>query len=493
MSDVLERLRPLFYPRGVVVTGVSEHPGKFGTVTLHNLLRFGYKGEVFPLHREGLEVFGHRTYKSIAEIPAGRADLVFICTPTAINPELLRQCAAIGVRAAFVASGGYGEAGAEGRKLQEELIALGDSLGIAIAGPNGQGLISTPVSMCAQIVAPYPPAGPISLASQSGNIASSFMNYGQLTNVGYSKAISCGNSAQLALADFLEYYAADPETKVSLGYLEGVEDGRRFIDVARAHTARKPMVLLRGGATAGGKRAASSHTGAMASDESVFSGICRQIGITRAGSVEEAYEIAATFATQPLPRGPRTLIFTVAGGWGVLTSDACYRAGLDLIALPESLKQSIDKLVPARWSRNNPIDLAGGETRDTIPEVLDLAAAHPDVDAIIYLGIGIQAAQADVFASGPFHPGHGLDRMADFHVKQDRRYALAAAEASERHGKPLLVASDLVYTDRAYGNSGPLGVRESGRICYPSGHRAVQALAHMVRYRAYLDRVQRTA
>ena len=487
--SVLERFQPLFYPRGIVVTGVSQHPGKFGTVTFHNLLRFGYQGELFPLNREGLESFGRKTYRKISEIPRGAADLVFICTPAAVNPELLRECAAIGVRAAFVASGGYAEAGREGLALQDDLVALANELGIVLAGPNGQGLISTRVSMCAQIVPPFPPAGPISMASQSGNLGTSFMNYGVLSGVGFSKGISCGNSAQLALADYLEYYAADPETKVSLAYLESVPDGRRFLEVARAHTREKPLVVVRGGVTDLGKRAASSHTGAMASDDQIFAGVCRQAGITRARSVEEAYEAAASFATQPLPHGPRTLIFTVAGGWGVLTADACVAAGLELIPLPNDLRAKIDELVPPRWSRNNPIDLAGGETRDTIPEILELAASHPDVDAIVYLGIGIQAAQAQAFKSGPYYPDHGLERMAEFHERQDQRYGSAAAEASQRHQKPILVATDLVYTDRAYGNAGPLGVRESGRLCYQSGHRAIRALAHMVDYSAYRRRL----
>ncbi len=482
MSDVLERFRPLFHPRGIVVTGVSQHPGKFGTVAFHNLLRYGYRGQIFPLNREGVESFGRPTVRKISEIPTGAADLVFLCTPTAANPDLLRQCAAVGVKAAFVASGGYAEAGAEGRSLQDDLVALADELGILLAGPNGQGLISTPVSMCAQIVAPYPPPGPISMASQSGNLGSSFMNYGVLSGIGFSKGISCGNSAQLALADYLEYFAADPETTVSLAYLEGVEDGRRFLDVARAHTREKPLVVLRGGVTDSGKNAASSHTGAMASDDRIFAGVCRQAGITRAATVEEAYEAAASFASQPLPAGRRTLVFTAAGGWGVLSADTCVEAGLELIALPDDLRARIDELVPPRWSRGNPIDLAGGETRDTIPEILELAAAHPGVDAIVYLGIGIQAAQAHAFRSGPFYPEYGLDRMAEFHERQDRRYGSAAAEASQRHGKPILVATDLVYTDRAYGNAGSLGVTESGRLCYQSGHRAIRALSHMVRY-----------
>lgn len=489
MSELLERFRPLFYPRGIVITGVSSHPGKFGTVAYHNLLSCGYKGSLYPINREGVESFGRPTWKSVAEIPAGSADLAFICTPNQVNEQLLRECAAVGVRAAFVASAGYGES-EDGQESERRLLALGEELGMLIAGPNGQGLISTGVSMCAQIVAPNPPAGPISVVSQSGNLASSYMNYSCLTGVGVSKAISCGNSAQLEIADYLEYYAEDPETSVSLCYLEGVEDGRRFLDTARAHTARKPLVVMRGGVTVAGKSAASSHTGALASDDRIFSGVCRQAGITRADTIEEAFEAAASFATQPLPRGPRTLVFTVAGGWGVLTSDACVAAGLELVALPDDLRDEIDRRVPSRWSRGNPIDLAGGETRDTIPEVLDLMAAHDDVDAIIYLGIGIQASQAQMFRDGPFFPDHGLDRIGGFHETQDRRYALAAAEASERHQKPILIASDLVYTDRRYGNTGTQAVGESGRICYPSGHRAVRALAHMVQYSRYRQRTR---
>jgi acetyltransferase len=479
---VLARLRPLFHPRGVLVAGVSAHPGKFGFVAYHNLLRFGFAGEVYALNRDGNEVLGRKTIRDVAELPEGAADLVFVCTPQAANPELLRACAARGIRAAFIASGGYGEAGEEGRRHERELVALAESLGMVVAGPNGQGVISTPRSMCAQIVAPYPPPGRISVASQSGNLVSSFLNYAVLTGIGISKAISAGNSAQLGVADYLDYFAADPETAVALAYLEGVPDGRRFAEAARALAARKPLVLLKGGVAAEGKRAAASHTGSLASDDRIFDGVAAQAGALRAATVEQAFEWAATFATQPLPRGRRTVVFTTAGGWGVLAADACAAAGLELVPLPPDLRAAIDERVPPRWSRSNPIDLAGGETRDTIPEVLDLICAHPDVDAVIHLGLGIQAAQAQAFRSGPFYPGYGLDRIVEFHERQDRRYAKAAREASERHGKPVLSATEQTYTDRGYGNAGAVGVREEGRLCYPSAHRAVSALRALVDY-----------
>ncbi len=481
-AAVLERFRPLFHPRGIAIAGASTHPGKFGFAILHNLLRFGYDGEVFPVNREGVEVLGRASLRDVSEIPDGRADLVFVCTPTAVNVELLRACAKKGVRAAFVASGGYGEAGEEGARLERELVRTADELGMVLAGPNGQGVISTPRSMCAQIVAPYPPPGRISVASQSGNLVSSFLNYAVESGIGVSKAISCGNSAQTTLADTLDYFAADPETAVALLYLEGIADGERFLEAVRRLTARKPLVLVKGGVAAAGQRAARSHTGSLATDDRVFDGVCRQLGALRAPSVEAAYEWAATLATQPLPRGRRVVVFTTAGGWGVLAADACAAAGLELIPLPDPVRERIDSLVPARWSRNNPIDLAGGETRDTIPEVIDLVCAHPDVDAVIHLGIGIQAAQANVLKSGPFFPDFGLDRIVAFHERQDRRYARAAREASERHGKPVLTATELVHTDRAYGNAGPVGVKEEGRLCYASAHRAVRALRALVDY-----------
>jgi acetyltransferase len=481
-SELLERFRPLFHPRGIVVAGASAHPGKFGFAALHNLLRFGYRGEVFPVNREGAEVLGRRSYRDVREVPEGHADLVFVCTPPAANVELLRVCAKLGVKAAFVASGGYGEAGPQGCALERELVETADELGMVLAGPNGQGVISTSASLCAQIVAPYPPQGPIAVVSQSGNLVSSFLNYSVLSGIGVSKAISCGNAAQISLAEYLEYFAADPETEVVLGYLEGIPEGRRLFEAIRRLTARKPLVLVKGGVASEGQRAAASHTGSLASDDRVFDGLCHQLGVLRAPSIEHAFEWAATLATQPLPRGRRLVVVTTAGGWGVLAADACVEAGLELIALPVEIQARIDAWVPARWSRNNPIDLAGGETRDTVPEVLDLVCGHPQVDAVIHLGLGIQSAQAQQFKTGAFYPEHGLERIVAFHERQDRRYAQAAREASERHGKPVLSATELVYTDRAYGNAGPLAVREGERLCYPSAHRAVTALCALADY-----------
>jgi acetyltransferase len=481
----IERFRALFEPRGVIVAGASSHPGKFGFVALHNLLRFDYTGEVFAINREGQEVLGRPTLRDIAEVPPGRADLLFVCTPRDANLPLLRAAAERGVRAAFVASGGYSESGPEGAEAERALVADAERLGVLLVGPNGQGVISTPASMCAQIVAPFPPRGRIAIASQSGNLVTSLQHYAVESGIGVSRAVSCGNSASTGIADFLDYFAADTETAVALVYLEGIRDGERFLSALRRFAPRKPLVVIKGGARAEGMRAAASHTGSLASDDRIVDGILRQHGALRAPTVEEGFEWAAAFATQPLPRGRRTAVFTTVGGWGVLAADACSAAGLELVALPKDIVQQIDAWVPARWSRNNPIDLAGGETRDTIPQVLELLCQHDDVDAVIHLGLGIQSDSANALKGGRFYPDFGLERIVAFHERQDRRYAQAGRESSERYGKPVLVASELAVTDRDYGNPGTREVRAQGRLCYPSAHRAVSALRALVDYAEY--------
>jgi acetyltransferase len=483
-------LTPLFDPKGVLVAGASTHPGKFGFVALHNILSCGYRGDVYATNLEGDSVLGIPVLRDAEDLADDSIDLVFVCTPAAANVELLRTGAKKGARAAFVTSAGYGETGEAGRRLEEELAATAAELGMVLAGPNGQGVVSTPSSLCAQIVAPYPPAGRIGIASQSGNFVSSFHNLARQSGVGVSRSVSVGNAAVLAVPDYFDYLRDDPATAVTLAYVETVTDGRAFFERARATTAHQPLVVLKGGASDEGRNAAASHTGALASDEKVFAGMCRQAGITQAATVEEAYEAAATFATQPRPQGPNVVVITTAGGWGVVAADAIARTSLKLVPLPADLRDEIDGLLPPRWSRNNPVDLAGGETRDTIPLVIEKVARHPEVHAVLLLGIGIQSNEARMMRTGAHYPDHGLERIVAFHEAQDARYARVAAEVSEATGKPILVATELAVSDPD--NPGPAAVRASGRVCYWSANRAVTALDHLWRYARFSTRMETT-
>ena len=479
-------LLPLFEPKGIIIAGVSSHPGKFGFVVLHNILSCGYNGNVFAVGRESGMLLDQPVLSSINEVPHGAADLLVVCTPVQANEELIRSAAELGVKAVFMVTGGYSEAGGEGAEAEKRIVELSNELGLVVAGPNGQGIVSTPIDLCAQIVAPYPPKGRISVASQSGNFVSAFQNYANQYGVGISRAVSAGNAADTSIADYLEWFADDKETDVALCYVEGLKNGREFFERIKDVTKRMPVIMVKGGATSGGQRAAASHTGSLASDGRIFNGMARQAGITHARNIESAFEAAATFATQPLPSGGDTLVLTTAGGWGVITADAITNhRDLNLIQLPEDLMDSINEMLPPRWSRNNPVDLAGGETRDTIPDLLEVSASHPSIDAIIQLGLGIQGNTASLTKSGPFYPDHGLERIVDFHERQERRYAEASIEASIKHETPVLVASELATADPS--NPMVAAVRESGRLCYASADRAVESLGHLVRYRHWLN------
>ncbi|MDG2303170.1 MAG: CoA-binding protein [Candidatus Binatia bacterium] len=480
-TEILERFRPLFEPRGIIIAGASSHPGKFGFVAAHNILSEGFPGEVFLTNRDGAEILGRQTLTSIDDVPEGAADLVFVCTPQKTLPDLLRSCAAKGVKAAFVTTAGYGELGEEGKQAEKDLVDLCAELDILLLGPNGQGVISTPAKLCAQIVAPFPPRGNIAIASQSGGFVQAFQNYAVKTGVGISRAVSAGNCAATNVEDYLEYFAADPETAVSLIYIEGIEDGRRFYDTVKRAAAEKPLVVLKGGATSGGQRAAASHTGALATDDNVFDGMCRQAGLTRATSVEEAFELAASFATHPLPRGGNVFVLTTAGGWGVVTADRITSSrNLDLMPIPDDLKAEFDKRLPPRWSRNNPADLAGSETRDTVAECLELVAGHSEVDSVLLLGVGIQSNLGAMERAGRFYPGHGLERIVEFHERQDTRYAQLSMDLEKRFDKPVLVATELV--DCQSENAGPKTLRDAGSLAYASSYRAVTALEHLYRH-----------
>ena len=471
----------LFNPRGVVVVGASTHPGKFGFVSLHNLISCGYKGKIFATHLELANVLGVQSVATIDDLPEDEIDLAFVCTPASTNIAILEACSRKNIRSVYITSAGYGEAGESGVQAQQLLKNRARELDILLIGPNGQGLVSTPANLCAQIVGPYPPKGAISVASQSGNFVSSFMNYARFTNVGIARAISAGNAACTGVPEVLDFLTTDDATAVALVYLEGIQDGEKLAASMKSISSAKPLVVVKGGSTSSGALAAASHTGALASNDRVFDGVCFANGVTRVASAEEAFDVAATFATQPLPKGPNVVVLTTVGGWGVVTSDVISNDNvLNLIELPTDLSDAISALLPDRWSHNNPVDCAGGETRDTIPEVMRLIAMHPTVDSIIFLGLGIQSNQARLMTEGHFYPEHGLERIVSYHQRQDERFAQIAAELSLETGKPILVATELGVAD--IDNPGVKAVQESGRLCYANGQRAAKALALSYRY-----------
>lgn len=474
-------LRPLFDPKGVCVVGASTHPGKFGFVVLHNLLASGYAGRTIAIGRGASSYLGAETYADVSEMPHGVVDVAFICTPRDANEAILDALADKGVTAAFVTTAGYRETDEDGARAEERLVDRAIQRGVTIAGPNGQGLVSTPSNLCLQIVGPYPPRGSIGIASQSGNFVSSLMNMARASGVGISRALSIGNAPHVGIPEVLEFLSHDTNTTVAICYLEDVGRASDLLRVSREMVHTKPVVVVKGGTTSQGAQAASSHTGSLAGNSAAFLGACEQHGITACRSIDEAFDAAALMASLPSPRGGRVAVLTTVGGWGVAVADCIGSSSvLSLAALGPDMIAEIGSLLPARWSRGNPIDCAGGETRETVATIMKILVESPDVDSVVFLGMGIQSNQARLMREGRFYPDHGLDRIVSFHEGQDVKYASAAVELSLEYSKPILVVTELGTADR--GNPGVAEMLRRGVPCFSSARSAVTALEHATKW-----------
>ena len=474
-------LGPLFDPKGVCVVGASTHPGKFGFVVLHNLLASGYTGRTIAIGKGATSYLGVETYADVTEMPHGAVDVAFICTPRDANEAILGALADKGVTAAFVTTAGYRETDEDGARAEERLVDLAIQRGVTIAGPNGQGLVSTPSNLCLQIVGPYPPRGSIGIASQSGNFVSSLMNMARASGVGISRALSIGNAPHVGIPEVLSFLSHDSNTAVAICYLEDVGRASDLLRVAREMVHTKPVVVVKGGTTSQGAQAASSHTGSLAGNSAAFLGACEQYGITTCRSIDEAFDAASLMASLPSPHGGRVAVLTTVGGWGVAVADCIGSSSvLSLAALGPDMIAEIGSLLPARWSRGNPIDCAGGETRETVATIMRILVESPEVDSVVFLGMGIQSNQARLMREGRFYPDHGLDRIVSFHEGQDVKYASAAVDLSLEYSKPIIVVTELGSADRD--NPGVAEMRRRGVPCFSSARSAVTALEHATKW-----------
>ena len=377
-------LKSLFNPDAIAVIGASADPRKVGFAVLNNLIRFKFRGALYPVNPSSGEILGLRTYANVSDV-GQPIDLAIIVIPAKFVPDSLRACAAAGIRSAIVISAGFKEAGADGTLLEEELKQISKEHHIRILGPNCLGFINTTNDLNATFAADMLPKGSIGFFSQSGAMGIAIMDWAIGNSVGFSKFISLGNKADLSEIDFIDYFMSDPDTSLILGYIEDVVDGRRFIEIAQKATKVKPIILLKSGGTEAGARAASSHTGALAGSDIAFDAAFKQTGVMRAQGVQDLFDLALTFAEGKIPAGNRLLVITNAGGPGIIAVDAAERIGVNL---PHMTKESIHAIavkLPPNASIFNPIDVIGDATSERYAVVLEQAAKDPNVDGILVI------------------------------------------------------------------------------------------------------------
>jgi len=377
-------LASLFNPESIAVIGASADVKKVGHAVLHNLVRFKFKGGLYPVNPSSGEILGLKTYSTVSDIKQP-VDLAIIIIPAKFVPASLRECAEAGIKSAIVISAGFKEAGGEGTLLEEELKKIGKERSIRILGPNCLGLINTANDMNATFAADMLPKGSIGFFSQSGAMGIAIMDWAIGNEVGFSKFISLGNKADLSEIDFIEYFMGDPDTNLILGYIEDVVDGKRFLEIAAKATRIKPVILLKSGGTEAGARAASSHTGALAGSDTAFDAAFRQTGVMRAQGVQDLFDTALAFSEGKLPAGNGLLVITNAGGPGIIAADTAERLGIEL---PHMTKESLTAMalkLPPNASIFNPIDVIGDATSARYTAVLEQAARDPNVDAMLVI------------------------------------------------------------------------------------------------------------
>ncbi|MFX0115851.1 MAG: acetate--CoA ligase family protein, partial [Candidatus Hodarchaeota archaeon] len=349
MSDPLD---PFFRPKTVAVVGVSRVPSKVGNVVFRNFVSSEqFDGEVFPVTRSSHYVLGREAYPSVSDLPKP-ADLVIIATPAAYAPEVLEEAAQQGSRAAIVVAGGFSEIGGEGTKREIQMKKTVEQYGIRVIGPNCLGVFDAYSGVDTLFLPPYrlirPPQGNIAFVSQSGGYGSAILSWCANLGIGISKFVSFGNRVDVDELDLLKYFEHAPKTKTICYYLESFHRGREWIEEARRIVSKKPIIVLKGGETEAGAKAALSHTGAVLHSDQVvlFQRIFQQTGIVRARDGTELFDLARALIYLPTPRGTGIGVVTNAGGIGVLTADIISNQGLKLAELTSRSLELLDRKLP---------------------------------------------------------------------------------------------------------------------------------------------------
>ncbi|RKX65839.1 MAG: CoA-binding protein [Thermodesulfobacteriota bacterium] len=377
-------LRKLFNPESVAIVGASTHEGKIGHILVKNLLTYDYPGKIFPINPKASEILGLKAYSSLKNIPE-RVDLAIIAVKPVDVLETIKICGEKNIEAAIVISAGFKETGPKGAKLEQELKKLAKENGVRILGPNCLGLIDTHSKLNASFATGMPEQGEIGFFSQSGAMCVAILDWVLGEKIGFSKFISLGNKTDISEIDMLIALGEDKNTKVILGYLEGIENGPAFIQVAQEVSKKKPIVIIKAGVTSAGAKAVSSHTGSLAGSESAYQAAFKQSGVIRAKTINELFNYALAFVNQPLPKGPRVAILTNSGGPGIVAADACDQSALQLVRLNSETAEKLRSFLPPVASFVNPIDIIGDAHFDRYDQALKVLLGASNVDAVIVI------------------------------------------------------------------------------------------------------------
>jgi len=483
-------VREMFYPESVALVGVSAQFRKWGQQIFANLVVGGYEGRIHLVNPKAKTIGGRPVYPSVLDIPEP-VDLAVVTIPAAQVMDLMPVFKVKGIKRVILVTSGFSETGAEGRQLEEALVAEARRNDIIILGPNTMGVCNPYHKFYCTGSPVQPKPGPTAFIAQSGNMGVQLLSFAERQGIGIRAFGGSGNEAMFTIEDALDAFAVDELTSTVLLYVESVKNGRRFYESARQVSRRKPVVVLKGGRTAAGHKAAASHTGALASNVRVFEAACRQSGIVLVDRPMDLLDLSAAFSSLPLPKGPRAAIMTLGGGWGVVTADLCNDYGLEVPELSPELIGRIDRILPPYWSRSNPVDIVGITDPGVPAAIMEELLRWDGCDAVINLGILGRKHLAKRLIEATLKADPDMDReflkMVTARVdKMEADYIEQLVRLTKEHGKPILgvrmVTSDddLTVLD--------LGGDEYKAVFFQTPEQAVKALSKMYQYERWLNR-----
>ncbi len=378
-------LSPFFAPQGVAVLGASTDPTKLGYGLSRNLVQSGYRGAIHFVNLKGETLMGRPIYRSLHEVP-DPVDLAVLLIPARGMPEAIRACGERGIAAAIVAAGGFRETGPEGAALEQRCLAIAREYSIRLIGPNCIGLLDTHLPLDTTFLSPPGPTpGDVAFISHSGAICAAVIDWARGQGFGLSRLVSLGNQVDVNETDMLAPVAADPYTRVLTLYLEGVSDGRRFVEQAGLVTQHKPVIALKVGRFESGQRAVASHTGALAGQENAFNAAFRRAGVIRVETSEELFDWARALAWCPLPKGRDVAVLTNSGGPGVTAADALEARGLRLARLNKGTQAALRQVLVSAASLSNPVDMLAAATPQQYAACLQILLDDPGVDSVMVI------------------------------------------------------------------------------------------------------------
>lgn len=380
------RVNPLdaiFLPQSIAVIGAKDTPDSVGRTIFQNLIEGSYKGKVYPVNPKRKEVLGLPCYASLSEIPDS-VDLAVIVTPAATVLQIVQDCIDKDVKGAIIISAGFKELGEEGLKRENEILALAKGK-IRIIGPNCLGVMNPFTGMNATFAKGTAKPGPIAFLSQSGAMCTSVLDWSFQEDIGFSSFVSVGSMADVGWGDLIDYLGSDPNTESLLIYMETIGDPRAFLSAAREIALEKPIIVIKPGRTQAAARAAASHTGALAGSDEVFDAALERVGVMRVDTIGELFSMTSVLSRQPRPKGPRLAIVTNAGGPSVLATDSAAIHGVEISKLSEETITSLNKVLPAAWSHNNPVDILGDASAETYQKTVEIVSKDPLIDGLLVI------------------------------------------------------------------------------------------------------------